>query len=89
MIGREARDLIGPEVLRGVNQHTECVYDSYIHLPPPIPDHCDRTHPISIESYKNINVQNDMYPCIYTIYIQTVNLLIFLYVKIHEIFDSK
>ena len=23
---------------------------------PPIPDHCDRTRPISIESYKNMNL---------------------------------
>ena len=29
----------------------------------PTPDHCDRTHPISIGSYKNIELyKNNMYP---------------------------
>ena len=42
-------------------------------------DHCDRTYSISIGSYKNIELyKNDMYPWVYTIYTQVLNLLTFL-----------
>ena len=34
----------------------------FISVPPPTPDHCDRTYSISIGSYKNIELyKNDMY----------------------------
>ena len=42
-------------------------------------DHCDRTYSIIIGSYKNIELyKNDVYPWVYTIYTQVLNLLTFL-----------